>query len=141
MTIKINRRDDAFAKLVAEAREAPGFSYAKSRNRDYKGFNDDFQAEKLLKNDEIQQAVSVYKKHIIAADIVGRQEALIDLSARFRAPDATAVMLELQALEKMRLEPAFRPHYGADFYSAYVRDPDKNKIAFVFYDPAKKAMV
>lgn len=34
--------------------------------------------------------------------------------------------------------PAFRPHYGADFYSAYVRDPDKNKIAFVFYDPAKK---
>ena len=87
MTIKINRRDDAFAKLVAEAREAPGFSYAKSRNRDYKGFNDDFQAEKLLKNDDIQQAVSVYKKHIIAADIVGRQEALIDLSARFRAPD------------------------------------------------------
>ena len=37
--------------------------------------------------------------------------------------------------------PAFRPHYGADFYSAYVRDPDKNEIAFVFYDPAKKAMV
>lgn len=114
MTIKINRRDDAFAKLVAEAREAPGFSYAKSRNRDYKGFNDDFQAEKLLKNDEIQQAVSVYKKHIIAADIVGRQEALIDLSARFRAPDATAVMLELQALEKMRLEPeVFRSRMAA----------------------------
>lgn len=114
MTIKINRRDDAFAKLVAEAREAPGFSYAKSRNRDYKGFNDDFQAEKLLKNDDIQQAVSVYKKHIIAADIVGRQEALIDLSARFRAPDATAVMLELQALEKLRLEPEiFRSRMAA----------------------------
>ncbi|HIH9645782.1 TPA: hypothetical protein ACYVCC_000011 [Klebsiella pneumoniae] len=114
MTIKINRRDDAFAKLVAEAREAPGFSYAKSRNRDYKGFNDDFQAEKLLKNDDIQQAVSVYKKHIIAADIVGRQEALIDLSARFRAPDSTAVMLELQALEKMRLEPeVFRSRMAA----------------------------
>lgn len=114
VTIKINRRDDAFAKLVAEAREAPGFSYAKSRNRDYKGFNDDFQAEKLLKNDDIQQAVSVYKKHIIAADIVGRQEALIDLSARFRAPDATAVMLELQALEKLRLEPEiFRSRMAA----------------------------
>ncbi|HFI5660331.1 TPA: hypothetical protein ACGQ2V_003936 [Klebsiella michiganensis] len=114
VTIKINRRDDAFAKLVAEAREAPGFSYAKSRNRDYKGFNDDFQAEKLLKNDDIQQAVSVYKKHIIAADIVGRQEALIDLSARFRAPDSTAVMLELQALEKMRLEPeVFRSRMAA----------------------------
>lgn len=114
VTIKINRRDDAFAMLVAEAREAPGFSYAKSRNRDYKGFNDDFQAEKLLKNDDIQQAVSVYKKHIIAADIVGRQEALIDLSARFRAPDSTAVMLELQALEKLRLEPEiFRSRMAA----------------------------
>ncbi|OAT17164.1 hypothetical protein M977_04410 [Buttiauxella gaviniae ATCC 51604] len=105
MTLKINRRDDAFAKLVAEAREAPGFSYAKSRSRDYKGFNDDFHAEKLLKDSDIQQAVSIYKKHIIASDIVGRQEALIDLSARFRAPDASDVMLQLMALEKMRLEP------------------------------------
>ena len=34
--------------------------------------------------------------------------------------------------------PGYRPHYGDDFYSAYVRDPDKNKIAFVFYDPTKK---
>ncbi|MDV7001838.1 hypothetical protein [Enterobacter asburiae] len=105
MTIKISKRDDAFAKLVAEEREAPGFSYAKSRSREYKGFNDDFQAEKLLKESDIQQAVSVYRKHIIAKDIVGRQEALIDLSARFRAPDATAVMLELQSLEKLRMEP------------------------------------
>lgn len=54
------------------------------------------------------------QKHIIAADIVGRQEALIDLSARFRAPDSTAVMLELQALEKMRLEPeVFRSRMAA----------------------------
>lgn len=105
MTLKINRRDDAFAKLVAEAREAPGFSYAKSRSRDYKGFNDDFHAEKLLKDSDIQQAVSIYKKHIIASDIVGRQEALIDLSARFRAPDAAEVALQLLALENMRLEP------------------------------------
>lgn len=111
MTIKINRRDDTFAKLVAEAKEAPGFSYAKSRNREYKGFNDDFQAEKLLKNEEIQQAVSIYKKHIIAADVVGRQEALIDLSGRFRAPDAAEVMLELLALEKLRLETA-QIYYG-----------------------------
>lgn len=114
VTIKINRRDDTFAKLVAEAKEAPGFSYAKSRNREYKGFNDDFQAEKLLKNEEIQQAVSIYKKHIIAADVVGRQEALIDLSGRFRAPDAAEVMLELLALEKLRLEPeAFRSRLAA----------------------------
>lgn len=103
-----------FAKLVASEREAPGFSYAKSRNREYKGFNDDYQAEKLLKDNEIQQAVSVYRKHIIAKDIVGRQEALIDLSARFRAPDSTAVMLELQALEKLRLEPeVFRSRLAA----------------------------
>ncbi|EMZ4515571.1 hypothetical protein ABDM54_003936 [Salmonella enterica] len=114
MTIKINRRDDTFAKLVAEAKEAPGCSYAKSRNREYKGFNDDFQAEKLLKNEEIQQAVSIYKKHIIAADVVGRQEALIDLSGRFRAPDAAEVMLELLALEKLRLEPeVFRSRLAA----------------------------
>lgn len=114
VTIKINRRDDTFAKLVAEAKEAPGFSYAKSRNREYKGFNDDFQAEKLLKNEEIQQAVSIYKKHIIAADVVGRQEALIDLSGRFRAPDAAEVMLELLALEKLRLEPEeFRSRLAA----------------------------
>lgn len=114
VTIKINRRDDTFAKLVAEAKEAPGFSYAKSRNREYKGFNDDFQAEKLLKNEEIQQAVSIYKKHIIAADVVGRQEALIDLSGRFRAPDAAEVMLELLALEKSRLEPeVFRSRLAA----------------------------
>lgn len=103
-----------FAKLVASEREAPGFSYAKSRNREYKGFNDDYQAEKLLKDNEIQQAVSVYRKHIIAKDIVGRQEALIDLSARFRAPDSTAVMLELQVLEKLRLEPeVFRSRLAA----------------------------
>lgn len=114
VTIKINRRDDTFAKLVAEAKEAPGFSYAKSRNREYKGFNDDFQAEKLLKNEEIQQAVSIYKKHIIAADVVGRQEALIDLSGRFRAPDAAEVMLELLALEKLLLEPeVFRSRLAA----------------------------
>ncbi len=106
MTIKISKRDDAFAKLVAEEREAPGFNYAKSRSREYKGFNDDFQAEKLLKDDEIQQAVSVYRKHIIAKDIVGRQEALIDLSARFRAPDAAEIMMELRALDQIKgLDP------------------------------------
>ncbi|EPZ2457662.1 MULTISPECIES: hypothetical protein [Citrobacter] len=106
MTIKISKRDDVFAKLVASEREAPGFSYAKSRNREYKGFNDDYQAEKLLKDNEIQQAVSVYRKHIIAKDIVGRQEALIDLSARFRAPDAADVMLQLREIDQIKgLDP------------------------------------
>ena len=27
--------------------------------------------------------------------------------------------------------PGLRPHYGADFYAAYVRDPDGNKLAAV----------
>ena len=29
--------------------------------------------------------------------------------------------------------PGLRPHYGEGFYSAYVRDPDGNKLAFVYY--------
>ena len=27
--------------------------------------------------------------------------------------------------------PGFRPHYNVDFYAAYVRDPDGNKLAAV----------
>lgn len=30
--------------------------------------------------------------------------------------------------------PGHRPHYGKGFHSAYVRDPDGNKLAFVYYD-------
>lgn len=29
--------------------------------------------------------------------------------------------------------PGHRPQYGQGFYSAYVRDPDGNKLAFVYY--------
>ncbi|CAM6538009.1 MULTISPECIES: hypothetical protein [Enterobacter] len=29
--------------------------------------------------------------------------------------------------------PGLRPHYGEGLYSAYVRDPDGNKLAFVYY--------
>lgn len=55
----------------------------------------------------------------------------------FNAPDINTI----QKLHAMALEyggadegaPAFRPQYGAGFYSAYVRDPDGNKLAFVFY--------
>ena len=28
-------------------------------------------------------------------------------------------------------EPGLRPHYNPDFYAAYVRDPDGNKLAAV----------
>ncbi|ECW0371985.1 TPA: VOC family protein [Salmonella enterica subsp. enterica serovar Warragul] len=30
--------------------------------------------------------------------------------------------------------PGHRPQYGQGFHSAYVRDPDGNKLAFVYYD-------
>lgn len=33
-------------------------------------------------------------------------------------------------------QPGYRPQYGEGFYSAYVRDPDGNKLAFVHYDKA-----
>ncbi len=33
-------------------------------------------------------------------------------------------------------KPGLRPHYHADFYGAYVRDPDGNKLLAVCHDPA-----
>jgi catechol 2,3-dioxygenase-like lactoylglutathione lyase family enzyme len=35
--------------------------------------------------------------------------------------------------------PGLRPHYGPDFYAAYVRDPDGNKINAVCYKPPATA--
>ena len=32
--------------------------------------------------------------------------------------------------------PGHRPQYGDGFHSAYVRDPDGNKLAFVYYASA-----
>lgn len=34
-------------------------------------------------------------------------------------------------------DPGYRAQYSPDFYAAYVRDPDGNKLAAVFRDPAK----
>lgn len=74
-TTKLTKRDDRFARLVADATEAPGFCYAKSRERDYKGFNDDFQAEKLLKNNDINQAVKALRKNkLISSATMGSYE-------------------------------------------------------------------
>lgn len=33
--------------------------------------------------------------------------------------------------------PGHRPQYGQGFHSAYVRDPDGNKLAFVYYANAR----
>jgi hypothetical protein len=34
--------------------------------------------------------------------------------------------------------PGRRPQYGDGFFGAYVRDPDKNKLAFVCYDAGRR---
>jgi catechol 2,3-dioxygenase-like lactoylglutathione lyase family enzyme len=33
-------------------------------------------------------------------------------------------------------KPGLRPHYHANYYGAYVRDPDGNKVCFVCHKPA-----
>jgi catechol 2,3-dioxygenase-like lactoylglutathione lyase family enzyme len=35
--------------------------------------------------------------------------------------------------------PGLRPHYGPDFYAAYVRDPDGNKLAAVCHGSTPKS--
>jgi catechol 2,3-dioxygenase-like lactoylglutathione lyase family enzyme len=34
--------------------------------------------------------------------------------------------------------PGYREHYAPDFYAAYVRDPEGNKLAVVFRDPSRR---
>jgi catechol 2,3-dioxygenase-like lactoylglutathione lyase family enzyme len=33
-------------------------------------------------------------------------------------------------------DPGPRPHYGPEFYGAYARDPDGNKMSYIFMRPA-----
>lgn len=55
----------------------------------------------------------------------------------FRAPDAATVdAFHAAALAHGGTDegaPGVRPHYGPNFYVAYVRDPDGNKLACVFH--------
>lgn len=102
---KINKRDERFARLVAEATTAPGICYATSREREYKGFNDDYQAEKLLKDNDIAKAVNTYRNHILSRDVLSRQEALVRLSAIFRAPTAAEIFRQLDGLSGLRIDP------------------------------------
>ena len=41
----------------------------------------------------------------------------------------------LQAGASSEGAPGLRPHYHADYYGAYFRDPDGNKIALCCHDP------
>ncbi|HEY2452869.1 MAG TPA: hypothetical protein VGI71_09650 [Scandinavium sp.] len=102
---KINKRDERFARLVAEATTAPGFCYATSREREYKGFNDDYQADQLLKDNDIAKAVNTYRNHILSRDVLSRQEALVKLTAIFRAPTAAEIFRELDGLSGLRIDP------------------------------------
>ncbi|MFC4169012.1 VOC family protein [Teichococcus aestuarii] len=61
----------------------------------------------------------------------------------FRAP-STALVRELHRLALAlggtdEGAPGLRPRYAPDFYGAYARDPDGNKLAFVCRGPAALA--
>ncbi|SCC92894.1 Glyoxalase/bleomycin resistance protein/dioxygenase [Thiomonas sp. X19] len=80
----------------------------------------------------------------------GRQELALWLCQPFNGQPASAgngTMVALAARTRAQVDafhaaalaqggtnegaPGLRPHYGPDFYAAYVRDPDGNKLAAV----------
>lgn len=56
----------------------------------------------------------------------------------FRCPDAASVTrahaAALAAGGRDEGAPGLRPHYGAGFFAAYLRDPDGNKLALICHD-------
>ena len=58
------------------------------------------------------------------------------LNARSVAHIAELHALALQLGGRDEGGPGHRPQYGDGFHSAYVRDPDGNKLAFVYYASA-----
>ncbi len=60
-----------------------------------------------------------------------------------------ASLAEVDSFHRVALEfggtcegaPGWRPHYNADFYAAYVRDPDGNKLAVVCRGQCPEAAV
>lgn len=60
--------------------------------------------------------------------------------AAFLAPDRATVegayALALQHGGSSAGAPGLRPEYHADYYAAYVRDPEGNKLCIVCHDPA-----
>jgi predicted lactoylglutathione lyase len=48
----------------------------------------------------------------------------------------SAVLNDALLPEKGTSAAGHRPQYGNGFHSAYVRDPDGNKLAFVYYASA-----
>ncbi|ECE6151103.1 hypothetical protein DPK65_02535 [Salmonella enterica subsp. enterica] len=91
----LSKRDAQFARAVAAGGDSPGALYAKSRGREYRGFNDDLAAENLLQNDQITNTINGHRRRIIDRDIVSRQEVLIDLTRRYRAPTAAQLYQQI----------------------------------------------
>jgi len=60
---------------------------------------------------------------------------MVALAAGTRAQVDAFFRQALQAGGRSEGAPALRPHYGPDFYAAYVRDPDGNKLAAVCRAP------
>ncbi|EIW0093363.1 VOC family protein [Klebsiella pneumoniae] len=58
---------------------------------------------------------------------------MVALNARSVAHIAELHTLALQLGGRDEGGPGHRPQYGDGFHSAYVRDPDGNKLAFVYY--------
>lgn len=58
---------------------------------------------------------------------------MVALNARSVAHIAELHALALQLGGRDEGGPGHRPQYGDGFHSAYVRDPDGNKLAFVYY--------
>jgi catechol 2,3-dioxygenase-like lactoylglutathione lyase family enzyme len=56
---------------------------------------------------------------------------MVALSASTRAQVDAFHRLALSAGGRSEGDPGLRPHYGPDFYAAYVRDLDGNKLAAV----------
>lgn len=137
----LNRRDDTFCKLVAQEREAPGFSYAKSRNREYKGFNDDNAARNLLKSEAIQDAVNTYKNHTIKREIAGRTEILTMLTRILRSPGPMDLQLQIDALLAQKMDKEVRDSHIKKLDFSGIRKPGKNKNGYRLegYDKVKVA--
>lgn len=69
-TTKLTNWDDRFVRLVADASETPGFCYAKSWDREYNGFNDDYQAENYYPVIELYTIVQSPVMGSIAIDVM-----------------------------------------------------------------------
>ena len=61
---------------------------------------------------------------------------MVALNARSVEHIAELHALALQLGGRDEGGPGHRPQYGDGFHSAYVRDPDGNKLAFVYYASA-----